>query len=260
MHLKHRFHSPKGDGSDSTLVRPSNWNDEHDLLTEAPSVYLGQDAAAAGQAKELPIVHAVGDDFTMYTKAAVDAAIAAAVAAFSGAQTGDITGSLASSKSGWLLLTAGQSIGNAGSGAAYANANAQALFTLMWGLNGNTWPISPTRGVSAAADWASTSPFKVITLPDARGCVLGMLDYGRGLNGLLTSLGGVVGAASHMLTEPQLPPIPGGYINPNGVGPHIADAPVGGTGQSLYQSTYGAGTEALWLVQPTMGVNLFIKL
>src|SRR5919106_3673706 len=29
--VKHKFQSPKADGADTTLVRPSNWNDEHPL-------------------------------------------------------------------------------------------------------------------------------------------------------------------------------------------------------------------------------------
>lgn len=36
--LKHKFASAKSDGGDTTLVRPSNWNDEHDLTAAANSV------------------------------------------------------------------------------------------------------------------------------------------------------------------------------------------------------------------------------
>jgi hypothetical protein len=28
---KHRFTDPKADGGDATIVRPSNWNEPHDL-------------------------------------------------------------------------------------------------------------------------------------------------------------------------------------------------------------------------------------
>jgi hypothetical protein len=36
--LKHAFSSGKLDGSDATLVQPSNWNSEHNLTVSAPSV------------------------------------------------------------------------------------------------------------------------------------------------------------------------------------------------------------------------------
>lgn len=50
--LKHRFVSAKSDGSDSSLVRPSNWNDEHDLLM-ADGRLLGRVSAGTGAAEEL---------------------------------------------------------------------------------------------------------------------------------------------------------------------------------------------------------------
>jgi hypothetical protein len=30
--VRHKFTNPKADGSDATIVRPSNWNDDHDLV------------------------------------------------------------------------------------------------------------------------------------------------------------------------------------------------------------------------------------
>jgi len=36
--LKHAFSSGKADGSDATLVQPSNWNSEHNLTVASPSV------------------------------------------------------------------------------------------------------------------------------------------------------------------------------------------------------------------------------
>jgi len=56
MHLKHRFVSAKADGTDVTLVKPSNWNDEHDLATDADGVVLGRAVGATpGPVQELPI-------------------------------------------------------------------------------------------------------------------------------------------------------------------------------------------------------------
>ncbi len=50
--LKHKFTSPKADGGDTTLVRPSNWNDEHDL-TVATNTLLGRATAGAGAVEEI---------------------------------------------------------------------------------------------------------------------------------------------------------------------------------------------------------------
>lgn len=52
--LKHAFTSPKSDGTDSTLVQPSNWNAEHTLSLAAGKV-LGRDSSGAGTAQELAI-------------------------------------------------------------------------------------------------------------------------------------------------------------------------------------------------------------
>lgn len=62
---------------------------------------------------------------------------------------------------GWILLNDG-TIGDATSGAGYANANAQNLFLLLWTncttlqvYNSSGLPIN--RGISAAADWAANN-------------------------------------------------------------------------------------------------------
>lgn len=52
--LKHSFTSAKADGTDSTLVQPSNWNEEHALSLAAGKV-LGRVTGAAGVAQELPL-------------------------------------------------------------------------------------------------------------------------------------------------------------------------------------------------------------
>jgi hypothetical protein len=51
---KHKFVSAKADGADATLVRPSNWNDEHDI-TLATDRLLGRDTAGDGVAEEIQV-------------------------------------------------------------------------------------------------------------------------------------------------------------------------------------------------------------
>ncbi len=52
--LKHSFQSAKSDGGDTTLVRPSDWNAEHDL-TMATSRLLGRTTASTGVAEEISV-------------------------------------------------------------------------------------------------------------------------------------------------------------------------------------------------------------
>ena len=52
--FKHAFTSAKVDGTDSTLIQPSNWNAEHTLTMGAGKV-LGRDSSAGGAVQELAI-------------------------------------------------------------------------------------------------------------------------------------------------------------------------------------------------------------
>lgn len=50
--LKHAFTNPKSDGGDATIVRPSNWNEEH-VLTMDSGFVLGRLTSGNGAAEEL---------------------------------------------------------------------------------------------------------------------------------------------------------------------------------------------------------------
>lgn len=52
--LKHNFTSAKSDGADATLIKPSNWNEEH-VLTLATDRLLGRDTALTGAAEEITV-------------------------------------------------------------------------------------------------------------------------------------------------------------------------------------------------------------
>jgi hypothetical protein len=54
--LIHDFVSPKSDGSDTTLIQPSNWNAEH-ALEQATATLLGRKTAATGATEEIPLWH-----------------------------------------------------------------------------------------------------------------------------------------------------------------------------------------------------------
>ena len=54
---KHKFQSAKADGTDNTLVKPSNWNDDHNLSTDAVTggVILGRaEGAGPGAITDMP--------------------------------------------------------------------------------------------------------------------------------------------------------------------------------------------------------------
>lgn len=51
--VKHKFTSAKADGPDSTQIRPSNWNDAHDIELAGPAL-LGKPDAGSGPAVEVP--------------------------------------------------------------------------------------------------------------------------------------------------------------------------------------------------------------
>lgn len=62
--LKHKFQSAKADGPDSTVVQPSDWNEEHELTLAAGKV-LGRNSSGAGAVQELPLAFdATGQSMT----------------------------------------------------------------------------------------------------------------------------------------------------------------------------------------------------
>lgn len=64
MEITHKFVSEKADGTDTTLVKPSNWNDPHDMVTSGDGVVLGVPAGAgAGPVQEIPIANMVQPGF-----------------------------------------------------------------------------------------------------------------------------------------------------------------------------------------------------
>jgi microcystin-dependent protein len=59
MEIKHAFESTKGDGPDSTRVRPSDWNENHVVTATAGPSFIGRTAAGPGPMTEIPLAQAV---------------------------------------------------------------------------------------------------------------------------------------------------------------------------------------------------------
>ena len=117
-------------------------------------------------------------------------------------------------KDGWVRLN-GRTIGPVTSGASErAQADTQSLFEYLWANFSNTLcPVLPSRGASAAADWADGT--KSITLLDMRNkAPFGLDDMGAsaagGFSGVTFAAGDATtggskgGAAMHTLTEAEL--------------------------------------------------------
>jgi hypothetical protein len=56
LDIKHAFVSTKADGGDDTLVKPSDWNASHSIVsTGSTGMVLGRDNTGPGSLQELPI-------------------------------------------------------------------------------------------------------------------------------------------------------------------------------------------------------------
>jgi hypothetical protein len=172
---------------------------------------------------------------------------------------------LPNAPAGWVFL-AGRTLGNATSGATErANADTERLFTALWNAG---YTVLPSRGGSAAADYAAS---RQVTMPDLRSVApVGLDNMGgttaRGTLPALTTLGGVIGEATHILSIGELPGhthntdpnslyanLGTSYITPNpGTGPFI------GYGVTATTSTGGGAGHNN--VQPTLGVNYITPL
>lgn len=148
-------------------------------------------------------------------------------------------------RTGWVRAN-GRSMGSASSGATErANADTATLYSYLWNNFSNTiCPVSTGRGANAAADFAAN---KAITLLDWRGYVPGGLDdMGNSaasryanvpvVSGDAVTAGSVLGEATHVTTQGELPNVNLTVTIPSGQGLHEhemdfqVNAAAGGTG------------------------------
>lgn len=207
-------------------------------------------------------------------------------------QTGHVEAFYGTGTLSGFVRANGRTIGSATSGATErANADTQALFVYLWGVDANL-AVSGGRGASAAADWAAN---KALTLPDASGRALaGLDDMGAGARGRLTStyfgtatnvLGAVGGSENKTFAQANLPNVSfpvtdPGHIHPAGTGSLQFIGTVGTPNINIFQSgannfnrtdftglaqtgitvnSGGSGTP-LAITQPTMLITLYLKL
>lgn len=153
------------------------------------------------------------------------------------------------SPAGWLLFNDG-TIGNVGSGAVYANANAQNVFEMLYALSDADCPLftitgaATTRAAQGAAATAWAAGCRV-SMPLVLGRALAAAGSGAGLKA--RNVGDVVGEETHTLIEAELPVVtPAGTIA-NTVSPNnsMAPNPASGTGSSNFgsQGSYYISTQ-----------------
>ncbi|WP_342714453.1 hypothetical protein AAFG22_14855 [Bradyrhizobium sp. B024] len=224
-------------------------------------------------------------DPTVATDGATKNYVDTSVAAFF--STGDIKPTFKTvADSGWVMAGNSVTIGNVGSGASYANANALALYTLIWNNisspTANAYcPVIGGIGASAAADWAGLKPLST-------GFFVGHALGVAGSGGSMTTrtLGSDLRNETVTLGTTNLPaytpagsvattstptvsgvPVIAGTGN-TAVSPSAATQVVSGTlgtlvvtSVSTFTGTAQGGTSApVSIMQPTIWVNVMIKL
>ena len=144
---------------------------------------------------------------------------------------------------GWVMMNDG-SIGSASSGATTrANADTEALFTLLWNNVSDTWAaVSTGRGASAAADFAAN---KTLTLPRTLGRALAVSGAGASLTS--RALGEYLGAESVALSTAELAVhahTERVYDRASSSVVNIGTGPSSGTAITLHSGTNGAVDDA----------------
>lgn len=180
--------------------------------------------------------------------------------------------------SSWIMCDDG-TIGSAASAATNrANADTATLFALLWNNFANTEaPVSGSRGASAAADFAAN---KTIRLPLVLGRVYGVAGAGAGLTSRV--LGKTVGVETYTLVITDLPA--SGYTftgSPTAIsvgsgmgvgngqaasgtgnlfGSTVTSQTYSGTATPLGTVTVSGGSQPHSIVQPTVFLNMMVKL
>lgn len=197
LSIKHKFQSAKADGADASVLRPSNWNDEHDIQL-ATNTVVGRATAGAGSAEEIPCTA-----IARQILASTDVAAVLAVLGIAPPTTGDVQFTIkqaADVPSGWLLMDDG-TVGDANSGASSrAHADCEKLFKMLWRIPDAYAPVTGGRGLTADADWAA---HKKIALTKVLGRTLAVAGAGTGLSN--RALGLTVGDEAHTLQTENLP-------------------------------------------------------
>lgn len=249
LSIKHKFVSAKTDGTDATLIRPSNWNDAHDISLSTNSL-IGRATAGAGPAEEITCTALARAILASADAGAV--LVALGLGAFS---TGDVKLTLkASADPGWIMMN-DQTIGSVSSAAAFASADAQALYELIWTNVSDTYaPVTGGRGGTASGDFGAGKPMR---LTKVLGRALAAAGSGSGLSSRM--LGATVGEEASVLTTANLPPYtPSGTVSSTVTGSvtvqGIPSSLATGAGDAAWPAMVNRGTSTYSVTGSASGV------
>lgn len=193
------MHRIDGPGATS----PGNQFTEGDPVGAVPATVVTADWLNAVQEEIAGVIEGASIALSKPSNSQLHAAILALIAANTTSfTTGDVKLTLkTTADAGWVMFNDG-TIGNASSGATTrANADTEALFTLLWNNVTNTYAaVSGGRGASAAADFAAN---KTIALTKMLGRALAIAGSGASLSS--RALGETVGAETHALSVAEMP-------------------------------------------------------
>lgn len=199
LSITHNFVSTKADGTDATLLRPSNWNEVH-VIELASKTLVGRQTAGSGDAEEIPCTAAAATIL-----AAADIAAMIELLGVSPPTTGDGRITLkTTAPTGWLMLNDG-TFGDASSGgSARANDDTEDLFLLLYDSAVDaSCPILTGAGTATtrAAQGSAASAFAAhcrMSLPKQLGRAIAIAGTGAALTA--RPLGSSLGEETHTLT------------------------------------------------------------
>jgi microcystin-dependent protein len=271
--VKHSFVSPKADGGDSTLVKPSDWNDEHNLITDSiGGFFLGRVMGTAGGIQELAQIRvaATGTEVLIVATGSLHLPVGTSAQRPSPPVNGSMryntdTGSIEMYQSGgWQVM----GIGLVGE----IRLIAVSLVPTGW------YPCNGTA-INRAGNPALSAAFAAMTPPYPYGAGNGTTTFNvpdlrdrvpGGVGSVLTPIGAVVGNSSIALNASQLPAHSHDALNAGSGGNFLTTDPLGspttfnggpGPGTLRAQSTtqtVGSGV-AFSVMQPTMALTYVIK-
>lgn len=199
--VNHQFVSAKGDGTDATVVRPSNWNASHNINL-ATNKIIGRLTAGNGLAEELAV--------TPYMIGLLNTADLAALSIVLGLPTaGDAKLSFKpTADPGWVLANDGSIGDSLSGGTTRANADTLALFTMFYNnFSDVVVPVqlstggATTRVLQGTAALAFSTHCRIV-LPKALGRALIVGGAGAGLTNRVLGTNG--GEEAHVLTIAEL--------------------------------------------------------
>ena len=217
--LKHTFQSAKTDSLDTSLVQPSNWNEEHELEL-ATNKLLGRATAGTGAAEEIGIGTALSvsggtlavtnvpvanggtgaSTLTGYVKGNGTSAFTASASV----PVGDISGTLpvASGGTGAATLPANNVL--LGNGTSAVQSVAPGAFGNILVSNGTTWTSAPTSAGGSLDAVASGSLANGATvIINANGTVSSVTGQNQQLGSTTTFRTGTIFALSGTYDESQ---------------------------------------------------------